>query len=200
MPSFAEPLTRLMDALKSLPGIGAKSAQRLAFHVLKAPRKEVEDLAAALLEVKNKLQLCKDCFNIADHDQCPVCADPSRDRTQICVVEEPGNVAVIERAGGYGGLYHVLHGAISPIHGIGPGEIRIAELMTRVKAGGVTEVILATNPTADGETTATHLSSLLKPLQVNVSRIGMGLPVGADIEYVDEVTLSKALAGRRPVT
>lgn len=199
MPSFAEPLSRLMDALKSLPGIGAKSAQRLAFHVLKAPRKEVEDLAAALLEVKSKLRLCRDCFNIADQEQCPICFDASRERSQICVVEEPGNVAVIERAGGYRGLYHVLHGAISPMHGIGPDHIRVAELLERVRGGGVSEVILATNPTADGETTATHLSTLLKPLKVKVSRIGMGLPVGADIEYVDEVTLSKALDGRRPV-
>ena len=199
MPSFAEPLTRLMDALKSLPGIGAKSAQRLAFHVLKAPVQEIEDLATALLEVKTKLQLCQDCFNIADHEQCPICADPSRDRSQICVVEEPGNVAVIERTGGYGGLYHVLHGAISPIHGIGPEHIRVAELLSRVKGANISEIILATNPTADGETTATHLSSLLKALDLRVSRIGMGLPVGADIEYVDEVTLSKALDGRRPV-
>lgn len=199
MPSFAEPLTRLMDALKSLPGIGPKSAQRLAFHVLKSPRSEVEALAGALLDVKSRLRLCEECFNIADRDQCPICSDPSRDRTQICVVEEPGNVAVIERAGGYRGLYHVLHGAISPIHGIGPEQIHVAELIERARAAHVEEIILATNPTADGETTATHLSTLLKPLPIRVSRIGMGLPVGADIEYVDEVTLSKALDGRRPV-
>jgi len=198
MPPFAEPLTRLMDSLKSLPGIGAKSAQRLAFHVLKAPKKEVEDLAAALLDVKSRLRLCNDCFNIADHEQCPICSDPSRDRSKICVVEEPGNVAVIERAGGYHGLYHVLHGAISPIHGIGPEHIHTVELLARVRLGGVAEVILATNPTADGETTATHLSSMLRPLEVGITRIGMGLPVGADIEYVDEVTLSRALDGRRP--
>ncbi len=199
MPSFAEPLTKLMEALKSLPGIGAKSAQRLAFHVLKSPRAEVEALASALLEVKSRLRLCADCFNIADAERCPICSDPSRDRTQVCVVEEPGNVAVIERAGGYHGLYHVLHGAISPIHGVGPDHIRISEVVDRVRNGGIQEVILATNPTADGETTATHLSALLKTLPVRVSRIGMGLPVGADIEYVDEVTLTKALDGRRPV-
>jgi recombination protein RecR len=199
MTTFAEPLARLMAALRSLPGIGAKSAQRLAFHILKSPRREVEALAAALVEVKDRLRLCRECFNIADDERCPICFDPGRDRSQICVVEEPGNVAVIERAGGYRGLYHVLHGAISPIHGIGPDQIRVAELLGRARSEGIREVILATNPTADGETTATHLSSLLKSLNVQVSRIGMGLPVGADIEYVDEVTLSKALDGRRPV-
>lgn len=199
MPTFALPLSRLVEALRSLPGIGQKSAQRLAFHVLKSPLREIEELAAALLEVKEKLRLCGTCFNIADAEQCPLCEDPGRDRTQICVVEEPGNVAVIERAGGYRGLYHVLHGAISPIHGVGPDQIRVAELLERVRSGEVREVILATNPTADGETTATHISSLLRPLSIRVTRIGMGLPVGADIEYVDEVTLSKALDGRRPV-
>jgi recombination protein RecR len=186
-----------MEALKTLPGVGAKSAQRLAFHVLKAPRGEVESLADALLEVKVKLQLCRECFNIADQEQCTICRDPSRDRLQICVVEEPGNVAVIERAGGFHGLYHVLHGALSPIHGVGPEQIHSAELLNRVREKGVNEVILATNPTVDGETTATHLSSLLKPLGVEVSRIAMGLPVGADLDYVDEVTVSKALDGRR---
>jgi recombination protein RecR len=188
-----------MAALRSLPGIGAKSAQRLAFHVLKSPRQEIEALAAALVEVKDRLRLCRECFNIADDERCPICSDPGRDRSQICVVEEPGNVAVIERAGGYRGLYHVLHGAISPIHGMGPDQIRVAELLGRARSEEIREVILATNPTADGETTATHISSLLKSLNAQVSRIGMGLPVGADIEYVDEVTVSKALDGRRPV-
>ena len=199
MPSFAEPLMRLMEALKTLPGVGAKSAQRLAFHVLKAPRGEVEALASALLEVKMKLSLCVDCFNIADGEKCVICGDPSRDHGQICVVEEPGNVAVFERAGGYSGLYHVLHGALSPMHGVGPDQLRIAELLDRVRTGGAREVIIATNPTVDGETTATHLATLLKPLGVEVSRIAMGLPVGADIDYVDEVTVGKALDGRRKV-
>jgi len=199
MPTLAEPLAKLMGALKSLPGVGAKSAQRMAFHVLKAPREEVEALAAALLEVKDKLRLCPECFNFADADACGICADPGRDRSQICVVEEPGNVAVIERTAGYRGLYHVLHGALSPMHGIGPDQIRVAELVGRVRAGGVREVILATNPTVDGETTAMHISSLLRPLEVEVTRIAMGLPVGADIDYVDEVTVSKALDGRRGV-
>ncbi len=199
MPTFAEPLNRLMEALKSLPGVGAKSAQRLAFHVLKAPRGEVEALAAALLEVKDRLALCAECFNIADGSTCSICRDEGRDRQQICVVEEPGNVAVIERAGGYRGLYHVLHGVLSPIHGVGPEQIRMAELLARVKAGGVREVIIATNPTVDGETTSAHLTSLIKPMGVEVSRIAMGLPVGADIDYVDEVTISKALDGRRRV-
>lgn len=199
MPTFAEPLTRLMEAFKTLPGVGAKSAQRLAFHILKARRSEVESLAEALIEVKTKLQLCKTCFNIADGEQCTICRDPSRDQSQICVVEEPGNVAVIERTGGFSGLYHVLHGVLSPIHGIGPDQVHVAELVERVKQGGVQEVIIATNPTVDGETTATHICSLLSGIEVEVSRIGMGLPVGADIDYVDEVTVSKALIGRRRV-
>jgi recombination protein RecR len=188
-----------MEAFKTLPGVGAKSAQRLAFHVLKAHRAEVETLAGALLDVKMKLQLCKVCFNIADAEQCTICRDPSRNQGQICVVEEPGNVAVIERTGGFTGLYHVLHGVISPIHGVGPDQIHVAELVGRVKQGGTQEVIIATNPTVDGETTATHISSLLKEFDVEISRIGMGLPVGADIDYVDEVTVSKALTGRRKV-
>lgn len=199
MPTYAEPLARLMQALKTLPGVGAKSAQRIAFHVLKAPHAEVEALAGALLEVKRSLQLCAECFNISDAERCGICADPGRDRAQICVVEEPGNVGVIERAGGYHGLYHVLHGSLSPMHGIGPDQIRIAELVRRVAAGGIREVILATNPTVDGETTATHLTSLLRPSGVEVSRIGMGLPVGSDLDYVDEITVSKALDGRRRV-
>jgi len=197
MPTFAEPLTRLMDALKSLPGVGAKSAQRMAFHVLKAPRGEVEALSKALLEVKDHLSLCTTCFNIAESRTCPICDDSGRDRGVICVVEEPGNVAVIERAGGFRGLYHVLHGALSPIHGVGPEQLRVDELLARLKDGSVREVIIATNPTVDGETTSTHLTSLIKPLGVEVSRIAMGLPVGADIDYVDEVTVSKALDGRR---
>lgn len=192
-------MSRLMEALKTLPGVGTKSAQRLAFHVLKAPRSQVEALASALLEVKMKLQLCGECFNIADREKCLICEDPSRDHGLICVVEEPGNAAVFERAGGYRGVYHVLHGALSPMHGVGPDQIHVAELVDRVKRGGVKEVILATNPTVDGETTAAHLSALLKPLGVEVSRIAMGVPVGADLEYVDEVTVSKALDGRRRV-
>jgi recombination protein RecR len=197
MPTFAEPLSRLMQALKSLPGVGAKSAQRMAFHVLKTSRAEVETLAAALLEVKDRLALCSTCFNIAESDRCPICDDPGRDRGQICVVEEPGNVAVIERAGGFRGLYHVLHGALSPIHGVGPEQLRIGELLERLKDGTVREVIIATNPTVDGETTSTHLTSQIKPLGIEVSRIAMGLPVGSDIDYVDEVTVSRALDGRR---
>jgi len=199
LPTFAEPLTRLMEAFKTLPGVGAKSAQRLAFHILKAPKPEVQALADALLEVKMELQLCTQCFNIASGERCAICEDSSRDAGQICVVEEPGNVAVIERAGGFHGRYHVLHGALSPMHGVGPESIHIAELVARVRAGGIREVIVATNPTVDGETTATLINSLLKPLDVEVSRIALGLPVGADIEYVDEVTVSRALSGRRRV-
>jgi len=197
MPSVAEPLARLMEALKSLPGVGAKSAQRLAFHILKSPRVEVVALAAALIEVKDRMTLCRECYNIADGEVCGICDDRGRDRSQICVVEEPGNIAVIERTGGFRGLYHVLHGALSPIHGIGPDQLKIADLIRRVKNGGVAEVIIATNPTVDGETTSTHLSTQLKPLGVEVSRIAMGLPVGSDLDYVDEVTVGKAFDGRR---
>jgi len=193
----AEPLARLMQALQKLPGIGAKSAQRLAFHILKVPRAEVETLSAALLEARDRITLCSTCCNITDRDPCAVCDNGSRDRATICVVEDPGSVMVIEKTGKYRGLYHVLHGAISPMHGVGPEHLKVAELLGRLE--GVTEVIIATNPTVDGEATAVYLSRVIRPRGVAVSRIGMGLPVGSELDYADEVTISRALEGRRTV-
>ncbi|HZI94530.1 MAG TPA: recombination mediator RecR [Patescibacteria group bacterium] len=200
MKPLSEPLSKLMEALQKLPGIGGKSAQRLAFHVLKVPRHEVEALAAALLDVKDKVAFCSVCCNIADHDPCAICDEPSRDRTMICVVEDPGSVMVIEKTGKYKGLYHVLHGALSPMHGVGPDQLRVSELLRRLEPGSsVREVIVATNPNVDGEATAVYLSRLIRPLAITVSRIGMGLPVGSEIDYADDVTIARALDGRRAV-
>ena len=184
-----------MAELQRLPGIGSKSAQRLAFHVLKVPREEVKSLADALLDVKDSITLCSSCCNITDQDPCALCGDAGRDRSVLCVVEEPGNVMAIEKTGKYRGLYHVLHGAISPMHGIGPEHLKVPELMRRLD--GVREVILATNPTADGEATSVHLTRLLRPSGVQVTRIGMGLPVGSELDYADDITIARALEGRR---
>lgn len=197
MKPLSEPLARLIEALQRLPGVGAKTAQRLAFHVMKAPREEVQELAASLVRVRETLVFCPVCCNIADREPCSMCAEPTRDRTIICVVEEPGNVMAIEKTGRYKGLYHVLHGAISPMHGMGPEQLRVAELLRRLD--GVREVIIATNPNADGEATAVYLSHLLAPRGVAVTRIGMGLPVGSEIEYADELTIARALESRRAV-
>lgn len=190
-----EPLDRLCQALRKLPGIGARTAQRLAFHLLKAPRDQVEALAAALTELRDSVSFCSQCCNLTTSDPCAVCADPSRDRSILCVVEEPANVASIERTGRFRGLYHVLHGSLSPMHGVGPEQLRIAELCARLE--GVKEVIIATNPTADGEATAVYLARALRPAGVTVSRIGMGVPVGSELDYIDNVTLSRAIEGRR---
>lgn len=197
MKPMSEPLARLVEALQKLPGIGAKTAQRLAFHILKTPREQVETLAAALVEVKVKVAFCSICCNIADNDPCSLCEDTDRDRTVICVVEEPANVMTIERTGRFKGLYHVLHGALSPMHGVGPEQIKVAELLRRLLR--VTEVIVATNPTVDGEATAVYLSRLIRPMGITVSRIGMGLPVGSELDYADDVTIARALEGRRSV-
>ncbi|MGC8760655.1 MAG: recombination mediator RecR [Bryobacteraceae bacterium] len=199
MPDFAEPLERLIREVKRLPGIGQKSAQRIAFHILRAPREDVERLAAALLDVKDRLGLCAECNNISDAELCPFCRDPHRDRRKICVVEEPHNILPVETTRIYDGLYHVLHGSISPLRGIGPEQLRIRELLHRLEKGGVEEVILATNPTVEGEATAVYLARLLKPLGVKVTRIAMGIPVGSDLEYADEVTMSKSLENRREI-
>jgi recombination protein RecR len=195
---FAGPLERLIEAFRKLPGIGAKSAQRLAFHVLRAGREDAQALAAALLEVKDTLRLCSVCFNITDTDPCLVCADPDRDRSQVCVVEDPHNLMAIEKSG-YRGLYHVLHGTIAPLRGIGPDDLKIEPLIARLRDGSIKEVILATNPNVEGETTAVYLSRLLKPLGPRVTRIALGLPVGSELEYADEVTVGKALEGRREI-
>lgn len=197
MPDFAEPLARLIAEFKHLPGIGQKSAQRLAFHVLRASRESAQLLAQAVLDVKDKLTLCEGCNNISDAELCQFCRDPNRDRKVVCVVEEPHNIVAIETTRQFQGLYHVLHGALSPLRGIGPEQLRIRNLVDRIGAGGVEEIIVATNPTAEGEATAVYLSKLLKPLGLKVTRIGMGVPVGSDIEFADEVTIWKAMEGRR---
>jgi recombination protein RecR len=197
MPDFAEPLARLIDALKRLPGIGQKSAQRIAFHVLRAGREDAEHLAQALLDVKDKLGLCRLCNNISDSDLCLYCRDSNRDPKVVCVVEEPTNIVGIETTRQYEGRYHVLHGALSPLRGIGPESLKIKGLVERIGQGEIQEVIVATNPTVEGEATAVYLARLLKPLGVKVSRIGMGVPVGSDLEFADEVTISKAMEGRR---
>jgi recombination protein RecR len=197
MPDFAEPLARLITEFKRLPGIGQKSAQRLAFHVLRATRADAEQLSQALLDVKDKLGLCTLCNNIADSEQCQFCRDPNRDPKVVCVVEEPHNIVGIETTRQFAGRYHVLHGALSPLRGIGPESLKIKGLVERIGQGEIAEVIVATNPTVEGEATAVYLARLLKPLGVKVTRIGMGIPVGSDLEFADEVTISKAMEGRR---
>ena len=195
--SLPASLQNLVDQFKRLPGIGAKSAQRLAFHVLKTPREEAERLCDAIRDVKDKVTYCSVCNNITDADPCTFCADSARDHRIICVVEEPQNVQVIEKSGGYRGVYHVLLGALSPLQGIGPDDLKIKGLLARLNADGGEEIILATNPTVEGEATAIYLARLLKPLGVRVTRIAMGIPVGSDLEYTDELTMGRAMEGRR---
>jgi recombination protein RecR len=197
--SQPEPLTRLIEQLQRLPGIGRKSAQRLAFHVMKSPREDAERLADALRDVKDKVQYCSTCNNVTDADPCGICTDESREPGLICVVEEPTNVLAIERSRDYNGRYHVLMGALSPLQGVGPDDLKIKGLLTRVDAGHAREVILATNPNVEGEATAIYLARLLKPLGVRVTRIAMGVPVGSDLEYADDITMHKAIEGRREV-
>lgn len=193
-------LPKLVRELVRLPGIGQKSAQRIAFHILKAEREDALRLSEAIQAVKDGLSFCRQCRNIAEGELCEFCRDPKRDRSKILVVEEPSTLYAIERAGGFRGLYHVLLGTLSPLHGVGPSDIRAEELLERVKAGGVNEVIVATNPTIEGEATAIYLTRLLKPHNVLVSRIAYGIPVGMDIEYADEVTLVKSIEGRRELS
>lgn len=199
MSKFAEPMARLIDELKKLPGVGTKSAQRLAFHILRSPEQDAELLSNAIRQVKAQLRLCSVCNNITDVDPCNYCSSATRNSRLICVVEEPTNISAIEKTRNYNGLYHVLHGALSPIHGVGPEQLRISNLMRRVENGGADEVILATNPTVEGEATATYLARMLKPAGVRVTRIATGVPSGSDIEYADEVTIQKAMEGRREV-
>ena len=193
------PLQHLVEQFKKLPGIGAKSAQRLAFHVLRTPREDAERLCDAIRDVKERVTYCSICHNITDVDPCGFCEDAGRDRRLICVVEEPQNVHVIDKTGGFRGMYHVLMGTISPLQGVGPDDLKIKSLLGRISGQAVEEVILATSPTVEGEATAIYLARLLKPLGVRVTRIATGIPVGSDIEYADDLTMGKALEGRREV-
>jgi len=197
MSRFAEPMARLIEELKKLPGVGSKSAQRLAFYILRASDDDAELLAGAIRDVKASLRLCSICNNITDVDPCTYCTSATRNQRLVCVVEEPTNIAAVEKTRHYNGVYHVLHGALSPLHGVGPDQLRIANLGRRVESGSVDELIIATNPTVEGEATATYLSNLFKTLPVKVTRIATGVPVGSDIEYADEVTMQKAMEGRR---
>ncbi len=197
MPDFAAPIARLIDELKRLPGIGQKTAQRLAFHILRAGREEALALAEAIRDAKENIRECSVCNNITDVDPCLYCASPSRSRKTLCVVEEPHNILAIEKTRQFSGLYHVLGGALSPLQGIGPEQLKIKGLLGRLKGSAIEEIIVATNPNAEGEATAMYLSKLIKPLGIRVTRIAMGIPVGSELEYADEVTMLKAIEGRR---
>jgi recombination protein RecR len=196
MTDFARPIARLIDELKRLPGIGPKTAQRLTFHLLRTDRKEALALADAIRDAKEKIRECSVCNNVTEADPCEFCTSPSRNRKIICAVEEPANIATVEKTRQFNGLYHVLGGALSPLQGIGPEQLKIKSLLERLKGGTVEEIIIATNPTAEGEATAMYLSKLIKPLGVRVTRIATGIPVGSELDYADEVTMLKALEGR----
>ena len=193
------PLAKLIEHFRALPGIGAKTAVRLAYHVLDMEAGEAKALAGAIIEAKEKIGFCNTCFNLSDRNPCAICASTERDRSVICVVEQPQDVAAMERMRDYKGLYHVLHGALSPLEGVGPGDIRIKELLGRLLDENIKEIIMATNPNVEGEATAMYIAKLLKPLGIKVTRIAHGLPVGGDLEYADEVTLSKAMENRREI-
>lgn len=199
MDFYPAPVARLVEQFSKLPGIGAKTAQRLAFFVLNMPESEVRALSQAIVEAKQKIKYCSICGNLTDIEPCSICRNPSRDANVICVVEEPNDVIAMEKTREFKGVYHVLHGAISPMKGIGPNDIKIRELLERLRKGGVREVIVATNPNVEGEATAMYLAKLIKPLGILVTRIAHGVPVGSDLEYADEVTLTKALEGRREI-
>ena len=199
MSRFAEPMARLIEELKKLPGVGGKTAQRYAFHILRSTDEDAEQLADSIRQLKASLHLCSVCNNITDVDPCVYCSNPTRNQRLVCVVEEPTNIAAIEKTGHYNGVYHVLHGALSPLHGVGPDQLRIASLERRVVSGNIDELILATNPTVEGEATATYISRLLKPSGIRITRIATGVPAGSDIEYADEVTMQKAIEGRREI-
>ena len=194
---YAPPVQSLIDELGRLPGVGPKSAQRIAFHLLKLPDEDASRLARAITEAKEKVSFCRRCFNVCEGEECGICLDSRRDSTVVCVVEEPRDVVAVEKTGEFRGRYHVLQGAISPLEGIGPDQIRVRELLTRLGAEDIAEVILCTNPNIEGEATAMYLARLLKPLGIRVTRIASGLPVGGDLEYADELTLGRALEGRR---
>jgi recombination protein RecR len=194
---FAEPMARLIDELKKLPGVGSKSAQRMAFYILRSSADDAAALAAAIRTLKEELHLCSVCNNITDVDPCTYCSSATRNQRLVCVLEEPTNINAIEKTRTYNGVYHVLHGALSPLHGVGPEQLRIPSLMKRIESGAVDEIIIATNPTIEGEATAAHIAHLIKRPGVKVTRIATGIPAGSDIEYADEVTMLKAMEGRR---
>jgi recombination protein RecR len=197
--NYTPPVQLLIDELGRLPGIGPKSAQRIAFHLLKIPADEVARLAHAITDAKARVRFCERCFNVADDTLCPICKDDGRDSSVVCVVEESRDIVALERTGEFGGRYHVLLGAMSPLEGIGPEQLKIRELVARIEPEGIEEIILCTNPNTEGEVTAMYLARLLKPIGLNVTRIASGLPVGGDLEYADELTLGRALEGRRSV-
>lgn len=197
MARMIRPLANLYEQLRRLPGVGSKTAMRLAYHIMDMPAEDVQQLAQALTNAKQQIHYCRQCFNLTDAEVCEVCSDTARDKYTICVVEQPQDIAAMERSHGYRGLYHVLHGVLSPLDGIGPDNLRIRELFQRLQQEAITEVILATNSNVEGEATATYLAQLLKPVGITVSRIAHGLPVGGELEYADEVTLSRALENRR---
>jgi recombination protein RecR len=199
MKDFAEPLARLIDELKRLPGIGQKSAQRIAFHLERTPRESAERLAAAILDVKDKIRLCSICNNLTEADPCGFCSDATRDSSVVCVVETPYNAIAIEKTREFNGHYHILHGALSPLQGIGPDDLKLKSLLERLRNGKIREIIVATNPNVEGEATASYISQLIKPLGVKVTRIAMGIPVGSELEFADEVTMMKAIEGRREI-
>lgn len=195
--NLPKPVRKLIEAFEKLPGIGPKTAQRLTFYLLHVPQKQLDEFADALGTLKKNTVLCSICLNIAEKDPCPICSDQNRDKETICIVEQPLDILALEKTGDYKGIYHVLHGAISPLNNIGPDELHIGELLPRLKNSEVKEVILATNPNMEGEATAMYIARLIKPLGIKVTRLAHGLPVGADLEYADEVTLSRAIEGRR---
>ena len=197
MARMIRPLANLYEQLRRLPGVGSKTAMRLAYHIIDMPESEVQQLAEALNSAKKSIHYCSQCFNLTDGEKCAVCSDPSRDHFTICVVEQPQDIAAMERSHGYNGLYHVLHGVLSPLDGVGPDKLKIRELFQRLQQESISEIIIATNSDVEGEATATYLAQLLKPIGITVSRIAHGLPMGGDLEYADEVTLSKALENRR---
>ena len=194
---LAAPMSRLVGELKRLPGIGAKSAQRLAFHLLGIQRDKAEQLARAIIEMRERIQLCSRCNNIAEGELCPICRDPNRDAGLVCVLEQPNNIMVVERTRAYNGVYHILHGALSPLRSVGPEDLKIRNLLERMRSHPIREIILATSPTTEGQATSSYLSRLLKPLDVKVSRIGLGIPIGSELEFIDEATMIESIEGRR---
>lgn len=195
----AQPISRLIQELTKLPGVGEKTAFRLAMHILRASKEDGKSLARAILEVKEKIRLCSQCFNLTDQDPCRICQDPRRSGEVICVVSGPEDLMALEKSGGFRGLYHVLHGVLSPLEGVGPKDLRVSELLSRLQGGKVKEVIVATNPSVEGEATAQYLSQIIKPLSIRVTRIARGVPMGGDLQYIDAITLSKSLENRNPL-